>query len=466
MSSAPKAGGRTTNNSAAAALETPLPVVPNTRSSGSRSSATTGANAKKDSGRQTGSPAPSSPTTPTNRTRPTTSNPIASPSSQPEPPKGNTPASPASGRNSKKQKNSNAANTPNAPNTSNTTPLISSPLASNRPVNSPSQPNNSKPIRPGSGSSSTPTQASVTTPTTDAAKPAAKPKAPPERKVTGNAAQSQPVESQRVEPAVSSFLENVPVESTPVTSESTLSATPPWSQNEGFGPPRPFPFLFQEGPDPVRTSRSPDADPITSQSFESVTAGLRVARKSKDERGNSSLLVGPGNSYSPRDEPLTASVARFHASWNPDQIEEDPLTPFGALHGLLPRRSAEETMWVRELIIRVSYPHTGNFWRNLPEAVEETVGMIITRQDLIRVPNPLGPDAVPWWGLAMEYLEQLAHVALAVSQCLDAFHSFNHFRRATHISVVIARITVSTIHSYNHSDQGPVLPYLCAYKHL
>ncbi|KAF8995270.1 hypothetical protein BDZ89DRAFT_971860, partial [Hymenopellis radicata] len=151
---------------------------------------------------------------------------------------------------------------------------------------------------------------------------------------------------------------------------------------------------------------------------------MRVARQSKDGSGDRFLLEGPGRDFSPRDEPLTASVARYHASWDTHHPEEDPLAVFGAVDGLLPDHSKEDSMWVRELIIRLSYPHTGNHWRNLPEAIEEVLGMVVTRKELRRISLPEAPDAIPMWGLDPAYLEQFAHVALAVTQCLHSFHSY------------------------------------------
>ncbi|KAF9018491.1 hypothetical protein BDZ89DRAFT_925539, partial [Hymenopellis radicata] len=102
----------------------------------------------------------------------------------------------------------------------------------------------------------------------------------------------------------------------------------------------------------------------------------------------------------------------------------DPLTSFGGVDGVLPGRNKEESLWIRELIIRISYPHTGNFWRNLPEGIEEVLGALVTREDLRRISNAADPHAIPGWGLATEFLELYAHVALALTQCLDAFHAF------------------------------------------
>ncbi|KAF9022122.1 hypothetical protein BDZ89DRAFT_1042400 [Hymenopellis radicata] len=413
----PRPVARTTNNSTSAALETLLPVATKPRASGSRSPTAANVDPKKNPGKSASSTAPSSPTTPTNtatKARSSSKKLTGSPAPQPTSPKTTipAPASPASS-SAKKRKSGNVVATPHV-----AAPLVSSPLATNHPINSPTN----DLTRPGSGSSSTPTQASVTTPVVDATTPVVKPKAPPKDKGRDNAPQNPAARLQQAEPA---FLADAPVVSTTVTSESSLSATPPLPQEDNR-PLRQFLFRDEAAVEPVAAPmpRSTLGSPRTSQIFESVTAGMRVTRESQDKRGDSLLLEGPGNTYSPRDEPLTMSAARFHAPWNPLDVEEDPLTPFGAVNGFLPRRTAEETIWIRELIIRVFYPHTGNFWRNLPEAIEEALGMIITRQELVRIVNPLAPNALPLWGLSMEYLEQLAHVALAVAQCLDSFHSF------------------------------------------
>ncbi|KAF8988658.1 hypothetical protein BDZ89DRAFT_916549, partial [Hymenopellis radicata] len=102
----------------------------------------------------------------------------------------------------------------------------------------------------------------------------------------------------------------------------------------------------------------------------------------------------------------------------------DPLTQFGDVDGVLPGRSKEESLWIRELVIRISYPHAGNFWRNLPEGIGEVLRTVITRDDLTRVIRPGDPLAIPDWSLATEFLELFAHVALALTQSLDAFHTF------------------------------------------
>jgi hypothetical protein len=82
------------------------------------------------------------------------------------------------------------------------------------------------------------------------------------------------------------------------------------------------------------------------------------------------IFVAFGRALEVYDEDLSASVDRYHASFNP-LCDEDPLIAFGAVDGVLPGRTAEQSISFCDVIIRWATAHRKWFWDSLPEAIAQ-----------------------------------------------------------------------------------------------
>ncbi|KAG6913792.1 hypothetical protein DXG01_004291 [Tephrocybe rancida] len=70
------------------------------------------------------------------------------------------------------------------------------------------------------------------------------------------------------------------------------------------------------------------------------------------------------------DKPLSALVARYHAPFDP-LVDYDPLIVYGAINGVLPGKTSEESIKLRDAIIQWTRPHLALLWASLPEAIED-----------------------------------------------------------------------------------------------
>ncbi|KAJ7106503.1 hypothetical protein C8R43DRAFT_841636, partial [Mycena crocata] len=98
----------------------------------------------------------------------------------------------------------------------------------------------------------------------------------------------------------------------------------------------------------------------------------------------------------------------------------DPLTQYGAVDGLLPGKSSEEAMVLRDIIIRWTLGHRGWFWNYLPHAIADLAQIKFTREDLV----PYQDQGVRVYSLNGYHLELFAQITLAVHQILNGLYDF------------------------------------------
>jgi hypothetical protein len=87
-------------------------------------------------------------------------------------------------------------------------------------------------------------------------------------------------------------------------------------------------------------------------------------------RQSGRIFVAFGQALEVYDEGLSASVERYHASFNPLR-DEDPLIAFGAVDDVLPGRTAEQSIAFCNVIIHWATAHRKWFWDSLPEAIAQ-----------------------------------------------------------------------------------------------
>ncbi|KAK6971387.1 hypothetical protein R3P38DRAFT_2425775, partial [Favolaschia claudopus] len=122
------------------------------------------------------------------------------------------------------------------------------------------------------------------------------------------------------------------------------------------------------------------------------------------------------------DESLSASVVRYHPTYDPFK-DDDHLLPFGAVGGVLPGRTAEESIAFRDVIIRLTTAHRRWFWEDLAEGVAKITSIKISNDDLVGYGDPDGTNLVTY-SLNQLHLEIFAQAALAVHQVLEGLYEF------------------------------------------
>ncbi|KAK7015960.1 hypothetical protein R3P38DRAFT_2786361 [Favolaschia claudopus] len=143
---------------------------------------------------------------------------------------------------------------------------------------------------------------------------------------------------------------------------------------------------------------------------ESITVAL--ARKSpasqKNEQEYPRLLQGPGVSIDVYDEPLYASVHRYHGGWDPNDGTEDPLAVFGAEGGELPGIDPGRTLALRDGV--------------LPNTIASVLKIDAAAVGLRSMEEADTSKKI--YSLGLDELGQMAHAALAVQQILEALTIF------------------------------------------
>ncbi|KAG6913039.1 hypothetical protein DXG01_010265, partial [Tephrocybe rancida] len=120
-----------------------------------------------------------------------------------------------------------------------------------------------------------------------------------------------------------------------------------------------------------------------------------------------------------RDEPIACSVYRYHVPWDP-ATEYDPIVHYGAVDGIIPGRSKEESDLVRDILIRWSSPHKDCLWTDMNTALKDFSKISISLRDL----KPYDGGEKTVYALNKPRLNEIAQVSLAVHQVLDAFAAF------------------------------------------
>ncbi|PPQ72970.1 hypothetical protein CVT26_014515 [Gymnopilus dilepis] len=96
-------------------------------------------------------------------------------------------------------------------------------------------------------------------------------------------------------------------------------------------------------------------------------------------------------------------------------IHRDPLFEYGALNGKLPGRSQEETIKVRDILLRWTSMHKETIWDDLPSESESLKNAEIFRSDIISFHTP---DDWPYFSLIPLKLLEVGHLVLTLSQII------------------------------------------------
>ncbi|KAJ7161450.1 hypothetical protein C8R43DRAFT_947647 [Mycena crocata] len=143
---------------------------------------------------------------------------------------------------------------------------------------------------------------------------------------------------------------------------------------------------------------------------ESVTAALVRRRGSSTAAEYKRLFQGPGRVIEIYDEPLFASVDRYHDS--PEPEEYDPLLRFGAVDGILPDTDDASTMKLRDVLIRYERPHLSFEWESLPQAISVLIQLPADSVVVSRAIDALTGQET--YSLNLLNLASMAHAVLAM----------------------------------------------------
>ncbi|KAJ7756265.1 hypothetical protein B0H16DRAFT_1458261 [Mycena metata] len=137
------------------------------------------------------------------------------------------------------------------------------------------------------------------------------------------------------------------------------------------------------------------------------------------------IFISFGRSIEIYNEPLHASVARYHPRYDP-LVDHDPLTQYGAVDHVMPGKTVAETMVLRDVLLRLGTPHRKWYWDTLEQAVQSFVKIKLTKYDLMTY-GEKEKGAVVHYCLNHVNLEQLAH-RVNTGQGLDTLSSVDSTR--------------------------------------
>ncbi|KAF8193233.1 hypothetical protein K438DRAFT_2132943, partial [Mycena galopus ATCC 62051] len=120
-----------------------------------------------------------------------------------------------------------------------------------------------------------------------------------------------------------------------------------------------------------------------------------------------------------RDEGLSASLQKFHPVYDPLR-DDDPLLSYGAVDGLLPGKTAEETMVLRDIIMRWVQPHINLNWETLEEGIQKFKEEKPSKHSLLVFKHH---ERITY-SIGSFLLERFAHLVLAASQILEGLNEF------------------------------------------
>ncbi|KAJ7446731.1 hypothetical protein FB451DRAFT_1054836, partial [Mycena latifolia] len=135
------------------------------------------------------------------------------------------------------------------------------------------------------------------------------------------------------------------------------------------------------------------------------------------------LFKGPAAIFDLFEEPLHSSVERYHELYDPEStLQYDPLVRFGALDGRLPNRSHEESMALRDVLIRYSFPHLELLWETLSDGIVGLLSLQHPSAFLCSLEREKGQPQL--FCVSADILVVFGHVCLAVQQVLDGLAQF------------------------------------------
>ncbi|KAJ7667257.1 hypothetical protein B0H17DRAFT_1336134 [Mycena rosella] len=164
------------------------------------------------------------------------------------------------------------------------------------------------------------------------------------------------------------------------------------------------------------SSTTASAARLSAEDYESITVALLANRE------HARIFVSLAREIEIYDEDLSSSLLRYHPVYNP-LTDDDPLLPYGSVDEVLPGKTSEETMVLRDVVMRWNLPHRLWNWETLEQGVRDYDHARITQQNLMGFHGATaGMDKV--FMLGTFHLERLAQLTLAIHQVLTGLYEF------------------------------------------
>ncbi len=80
---------------------------------------------------------------------------------------------------------------------------------------------------------------------------------------------------------------------------------------------------------------------------------------------------------------MHTSIEKYHLQWDPNLHDADPLEIFGAKSGRLQNTLPEETMKLRDIVIRLTALNCKVPWNKLMDIIDILIETEVTRNSLI-----------------------------------------------------------------------------------
>ncbi|KAJ7843046.1 hypothetical protein B0H13DRAFT_2364945 [Mycena leptocephala] len=159
---------------------------------------------------------------------------------------------------------------------------------------------------------------------------------------------------------------------------------------------------------------------------ESVTASLALRSARQAVYGDVAperFFTRVGRSIELFKESIDAAVQRYHGAYDPySSSQEDPLLPYGAIHGEIPDMDPASSLALRDAVMRYEYPSRNFEWSRLSDLVEGVVQLDAAKVTLMPTADPETEER--YYSLNLASLSLVGHTVVAMQQILQALTIF------------------------------------------
>ncbi|KAJ7233608.1 hypothetical protein B0H12DRAFT_1239294 [Mycena haematopus] len=208
----------------------------------------------------------------------------------------------------------------------------------------------------------------------------------------------------------------------PSLSAPNTTASASGSRNET---PLSKPTISEESDASSRSSSREEGDRTAEEPptmGESITAAFSRPQEQSPLQDAPRFFEGFSRSIDLYQESLYEAVERYHGAYDASSSEDDPLTEYGAEHGVIPQQDHAACLALRDALIRYRKPHRSFAWNNLSDLIKEVESF---PADTVRlIPTVDSVTLAKRWSLNLLQLSSVAHAVVGIQQILDALTIF------------------------------------------
>ncbi|KAJ7834942.1 hypothetical protein B0H13DRAFT_2369543 [Mycena leptocephala] len=161
---------------------------------------------------------------------------------------------------------------------------------------------------------------------------------------------------------------------------------------------------------------------------ESVTAALSLRSALQNPSHESGITPAQffthfGRSIELFDETIEVAVQRYHGVYDPNlSTQEDPLLPYGAIHGEIPDTDPASSLALRDTVVRYDYPSLNFEWTDMSSLVQQVVQLDAATVLLVPTASPESQER--FYSLNLTSLSMVGHAVVGIQQILQALTIF------------------------------------------